>query len=41
MAFPVVYAFDGIAHQTQLLGLALGLSLLFLAAACKALSLRV
>src|SRR5207248_6015340 len=41
IAFPVVYAFDGIPHQTQLLGLTLGLALIFLAAACWALSHRV
>ena len=41
VAFPVVYAFDGIPHQTQLLGLTLGLALIFLAAACWALSHRV
>jgi len=41
VAFPVIYALDGIGHQTQLLGLSLGLSLLLLAAACWALSFRV
>jgi quinol---cytochrome c reductase iron-sulfur subunit len=34
VAFPVVYAVDAIPYQTQFLGLALGLCLAFLAAAC-------
>jgi ubiquinol-cytochrome c reductase iron-sulfur subunit len=33
-AFPVIYAWDAIPNQTQFLGLALGLALAFLAAAC-------
>ena len=34
-AFVVVYAIDAIPHQTQFLGLALGLALAFLAAALR------
>jgi ubiquinol-cytochrome c reductase iron-sulfur subunit len=41
IAFPVVYGVEAIPHKTQLMGVALGLSLLFVAAACWALSHRV
>jgi ubiquinol-cytochrome c reductase iron-sulfur subunit len=40
-AFVVVYAIDRIPHQTQFLGLALGLSFLSLAAACGVIGLRL
>jgi ubiquinol-cytochrome c reductase iron-sulfur subunit len=40
-AFVVVYAVDRIPHQTQFLGLALGLSFLSLAAACGVIGLRL
>jgi ubiquinol-cytochrome c reductase iron-sulfur subunit len=40
-AFPVVYAVDSIPHQTQFLGLALGLALAFIAAACIAIGKRL
>jgi ubiquinol-cytochrome c reductase iron-sulfur subunit len=40
-AFPVVYAFDSIPHQTQFLGLALGLALAFIAAACVVIASRL
>jgi ubiquinol-cytochrome c reductase iron-sulfur subunit len=40
-AFPVVYAIDSIPHQTQFLGLALGLALAFIAAACIAIGKRL
>ena len=41
VAFPVVYAIDAIPHQTQLLGLALGLALAFIAAACVVIGKRL
>jgi ubiquinol-cytochrome c reductase iron-sulfur subunit len=41
VAFVVVYAIDRIPHQTQFLGLALGLSLLALAAASAVIGLRL
>jgi ubiquinol-cytochrome c reductase iron-sulfur subunit len=40
-AFPVVYAIDSIPHQTQFLGLALGLALAFIAAACVVIAKRL
>jgi ubiquinol-cytochrome c reductase iron-sulfur subunit len=40
-AFPVVYAVDSIPHQTQFLGLALGLALAFIAAACIVIARRL
>jgi ubiquinol-cytochrome c reductase iron-sulfur subunit len=41
VAFPVVYALDRLPAQTQLLGLALGLSFAFLSAACIVLGKRL
>jgi ubiquinol-cytochrome c reductase iron-sulfur subunit len=41
VAFIVVYAWDGIAHQTQYLGLALGLSFLALAGGCIVIANRL
>src|SRR5256714_14182412 len=41
IAFPVVYAVDAIPHQTQFLGLALGLALGFIAAACVVIAKRL
>ena len=41
VAFPVVYAVDAIPHQTQSLGLALGLALAFIAAACIVIGKRL
>jgi ubiquinol-cytochrome c reductase iron-sulfur subunit len=41
VAFVVVYAIDRIPHQTQFLGLALGLSFLALAAACAVIGFRL
>jgi ubiquinol-cytochrome c reductase iron-sulfur subunit len=41
VAFPVVYAIDSIPRQTQLLGLALGLALAFIAAACMVIAKRL
>lgn len=41
LAVPVVYAFDAIPHQTQFLGLALGLAFAFLAAACIVIAKRL
>jgi ubiquinol-cytochrome c reductase iron-sulfur subunit len=41
IAFPVVYAIDSIPHQTQFLGLALGLALAFIAAACVVIGKRL
>jgi ubiquinol-cytochrome c reductase iron-sulfur subunit len=41
VAFPVVYAIDAIPHQTQFLGLALGLALAFIAAACVVIGKRL
>jgi ubiquinol-cytochrome c reductase iron-sulfur subunit len=41
IAFPVVYAIDSIPHQTQFLGLALGLALAFIAAACIVIGKRL
>jgi ubiquinol-cytochrome c reductase iron-sulfur subunit len=41
IAFPVVYGFDSIPHQTQFLGLSLGLALAFLAAACVVIAHRL
>jgi ubiquinol-cytochrome c reductase iron-sulfur subunit len=41
VAFPVVYAVESIPNQTQFLGLALGLALAFVAAACIALGKRL
>ena len=41
IAFIVIYAIDGLAHQTQLLGLAIGLSLGFIAAALIVTSRRL
>ena len=41
VAFPVVYAVDAIPHQTQFLGLALGLALAFVAAACAVIAKRL
>jgi ubiquinol-cytochrome c reductase iron-sulfur subunit len=41
VAFPVVYATDAIPHQTQFLGLALGLALAFIAAACVVIAKRL
>jgi ubiquinol-cytochrome c reductase iron-sulfur subunit len=40
-AFPVVYAFDRIPHQTQFLGLALGLAFAFLSAALIVIAYRL
>jgi len=40
-AFPVIYAWDSIPSQTQFLGLALGLSLAFLSAACVVIAKRL
>ena len=40
-AFPVIYGFDSIPHQTQFLGLALGLALAFVAAACVVIAMRL
>ena len=40
-AFPVVYAINAIPHQTQFLGLSLGLCFAFIAAACIAISKRL
>ena len=40
-AFPVIYGFDSIPHQTQFLGLALGLALAFIAAACVVIAMRL
>jgi ubiquinol-cytochrome c reductase iron-sulfur subunit len=41
VAFPVVYAIDAIPHQTQFLGLALGLAFAFIAAACVVIAKRL
>jgi ubiquinol-cytochrome c reductase iron-sulfur subunit len=41
IAFIVLYAIDGIPHRTQLLGLALGLALALLAAACAVIARRL
>ena len=41
VGFVVVYAFNHLAHQTQYLGLSLGLALAFLAAACVVVSKRL
>jgi ubiquinol-cytochrome c reductase iron-sulfur subunit len=41
IAFPVVYAFDSIPHQTQFLGLSLGLAFAFLAAASLVIAKRL
>jgi len=41
VAFPVVYAVDAIPNQTQFLGLALGLSFAFVAAACIVIGKRL
>jgi len=41
VAFPVVYAIDEIPHQTQFLGLALGLAFAFIAAACVVIAKRL
>jgi ubiquinol-cytochrome c reductase iron-sulfur subunit len=41
IAFPVIYGFDSIPHQTQFLGLALGLALAFLAAASLVIAKRL
>jgi quinol---cytochrome c reductase iron-sulfur subunit len=41
VAFPVVYAWDSIPHQTQFLGLALGLSLACVSAACVVIGKRL
>jgi ubiquinol-cytochrome c reductase iron-sulfur subunit len=41
VGFIVVYAFNHLAHQTQYLGLALGLALAFLAAGCVVVSKRL
>jgi len=41
LAVPVVYAFDAIPHQTQFLGLALGLAFAFLSAACVVIGKRL
>jgi ubiquinol-cytochrome c reductase iron-sulfur subunit len=41
VAFIVLYALGGVAHRTQWLGLALGLALCFLTAACVVLSRRL
>jgi ubiquinol-cytochrome c reductase iron-sulfur subunit len=41
VGFVVVYAFNHLAHQTQYLGLSLGLALAFLAAACIVVSKRL
>jgi quinol---cytochrome c reductase iron-sulfur subunit len=41
LAVPVVYAFDAIPHQTQFLGLALGLAFAFLSAACIVIGKRL
>jgi ubiquinol-cytochrome c reductase iron-sulfur subunit len=40
-AFPVVFAVNAIPHQTQFLGLSLGLCLVFVALACLAISKRL
>ncbi|MDX6512701.1 MAG: ubiquinol-cytochrome c reductase iron-sulfur subunit [Gaiellaceae bacterium] len=41
IAFVVVYAVDSIPHQTQFLGLTIGLSLAFIAAACTVVAKRL
>jgi ubiquinol-cytochrome c reductase iron-sulfur subunit len=41
IAFPVVYAIDSIPHQTQFLGLAVGLAFAFIAAACIVIGKRL
>jgi quinol---cytochrome c reductase iron-sulfur subunit len=41
IAFPVVYAWDGIPAQTQFLGLSLGLAFAFVAAACVLIGKRL
>jgi len=41
IAFPVVYAVDAIPHQTQFLGLALGLAFGFIAVACVVVAKRL
>jgi ubiquinol-cytochrome c reductase iron-sulfur subunit len=41
IAFPVVYAVNAIPHQTQFLGLSLGLSLAFIAIACMVIARRL
>jgi quinol---cytochrome c reductase iron-sulfur subunit len=41
VAFPVIYAWDSIPNQTQFLGLALGLALAFLSAACVVIGKRL
>jgi ubiquinol-cytochrome c reductase iron-sulfur subunit len=40
-AFPVIYAWDAIPNQTQFLGLALGLALAFVSAACIVIAKRL
>jgi quinol---cytochrome c reductase iron-sulfur subunit len=41
VAFPVIYAWDSIPNQTQFLGLALGLALAFISAACIVIAKRL
>ena len=41
VAFPVIYAWDAIPNQTQFLGLALGLALAFISAACIVIGKRL
>jgi quinol---cytochrome c reductase iron-sulfur subunit len=41
VAFPVIYAWDAIPHQTQFLGLALGLALACISAACVVIGKRL
>jgi ubiquinol-cytochrome c reductase iron-sulfur subunit len=41
IAFPVIYAWDAIPNQTQFLGLALGLALAFISAACVVIGKRL
>jgi ubiquinol-cytochrome c reductase iron-sulfur subunit len=41
IAFPVIYAWDAIPDQTQFLGLALGLALAFISAACVVIGKRL
>jgi ubiquinol-cytochrome c reductase iron-sulfur subunit len=41
IAFPVIYAWDAIPNQTQFLGLALGLALAFISAACIVIGKRL
>jgi ubiquinol-cytochrome c reductase iron-sulfur subunit len=41
VAFPVIYAWDAIPNQTQFLGLALGLALAFISAACIVIAKRL